>query len=252
MSRSALVTGAAGGLGRHVCERLDAMGARVVGVDVAGADIDADLSTANGREAAVTSALRDAAPFQHVVLAAGLGPTHPDAATIVSVNYFGAWDVFERVLDAGAFDAGASVVFVASNSATIDPTVDASLVDACVEGDETAARRIAGDLPGNTVYASSKLALIRSGRAFAGSLRNPRLNLVAPGPFESPLLDASRADPTFGPLIESLPVPLGSVGSPGDIADAIEFLISERAAYIHGSVLFVDGGTDALLRPEGI
>ena len=79
-----------------------------------------------------------------------------------------------------------------------------------------------------------------------------RINAVAPGPFESPLLQGGRDDPVLGPLIEALPVPTGAIGVPDEIAAVIEFLLSPAASYVHGSIVFVDGGIDALLRPDAI
>ena len=111
---------------------------------------------------------------------------------------------------------------------------------------------IAAGVPGNTAYASSKLAVARAMRRRVAPWGEAgvRLNGVAPGPFASALLDASRADPTLGPLVDLVPIPLGRAGAADEVAAPIEFLLSEAAAWIHGSLLFVDGGTDALLRPD--
>jgi NAD(P)-dependent dehydrogenase (short-subunit alcohol dehydrogenase family) len=75
---------------------------------------------------------------------------------------------------------------------------------------------------------------------------------VAPGPFESALLQGSRQDPTLGPLVDALPVPTGRVGTPEEVAAVIGFLLSPDAAYVHGSIVFADGGIDAMLRPDAI
>ena len=82
-------------------------------------------------------------------------------------------------------------------------------------------RAIAADVPGNTAYASSKLGVARAvrRRATAWGEAGVRLNAVAPGPFASALLDASRADPTLGPLVDLVPIPLGRPGGADDDQD---------------------------------
>jgi len=73
---------------------------------------------------------------------------------------------------------------------------------------------------------------------------------VAPGPVDTPLLAGGLEDPVLGPLIEALPVPMGRRATPAEIAAAIGFLLDPANSFVHGSVLFVDGGSDALLRPD--
>ena len=100
----------------------------------------------------------------------------------------------------------------------------------------------------------SKLALARAVRRRAGTWaeHGVRLNAVAPGPVDTPLLAGGLEDPVLGPLIDALPIPLGRRGNPAEIAAAVACLLDPAHGYIHGSVLFVDGGSDALLRPDAI
>lgn len=250
-----LVTGAASGLGAAVTARLRSRGDRVVTVDLRDADVNADLGTVDGRARAVTESLALAgAPLDGLVPCAGLGPQVPDHASIASVNYFGALVFLDGCIDALAGGTTSAAVAISSNSTTIDPTVDADLVAAFLDGDEAGARSIAAAMPGNSVYASSKVAIARAvrRRVTEWGARGVRINAVAPGPFQSPLLQQGLDDPVFGPLIEALPVPTGRIGTPDEIATVIEFLLSPAAAYVHGSILFVDGGIDALLRPDAI
>jgi len=250
-----LVTGGASGLGAAVTARLRGRGERVVTVDLRDADVVADLGTPAGRSDAVAAALDlVGGELRGLVPCAGLGPQVPDHPLIASVNFFGAVAFLDGCLDALAAGTAPAAVAISSNSTTIDPTVNGDLVAAFLARDEATARGIAADLPGNSVYASSKVAIARDVRRRVDEWggRGVRVNAVAPGPFHSPLLQQGLDDPTFGPLIESLPVPTGSIGTPDQVAAVIDFLLGPDAAYVHGSIVFVDGGIDALLRPDAI
>jgi len=80
--------------------------------------------------------------------------------------------------------------------------------------------------------------------------RGVRVNGVAPGAIATPLLDHSLADPLLGQLVRDFPIPTGGFGTPDDAAAAIAFLLGEDASFCCGSILFVDGGTDALVRGD--
>ena len=85
-----------------------------------------------------------------------------------------------------------------------------------------------------------------------GAQPGVRLNGVSPGPVETPLLEATRHDPVFGPFVDTLPIPLGRSAQPAEIAGVVAFVLSPESAVMHGSIVVVDGGTDALMRPEDV
>ena len=257
--RTVAVTGSASGIGAAVRTGLEAAGDRVIGVDLHDAEVIADLSRPAGRAAAVAAVTAACGgSLGALVACAGVGPHVRTPQTIASVGYFGAVELLDALLDVLAAGSrpgehGPGAVVIASNSAPMIPA-DQRLIDALLAGDEHAAAAAAAALDGATVYAVTKRALTRAVRLRAGSWgeRGVRINAVAPGPVETPLLRATLDDPVLGPLTTALPVPLGRRAAPAEIAHAVAFLLDPASGYIHGSVLFVDGGTDALLRPDAI
>jgi NAD(P)-dependent dehydrogenase (short-subunit alcohol dehydrogenase family) len=254
------LTGSASGIGAAVRSRLEADGWRAVGVDLDGQEVSADLSTSAGRAAAVAGVLDrlDGERLDAVVACAGLGPQVARRDLLVSVNYFGAIAVLDGLLDAlaatGAAGGAPAAVAICSNSISVTPMPDPTLVELMLAGDEKAATELSTSMDGPTVYAMTKLALGRGCRqrvpAWAG--RGVRLNLVAPGPVHTPLYQGTLDDPVLGPLVDLLPVPMGRPSEPAEIAAPIAFLLSPEAAMVHGSILFVDGGSDALLRSDHV
>lgn len=103
-------------------------------------------------------------------------------------------------------------------------------------------------------YAASKTAVARFVRRSAPSEEwagsRIRLNAIAPGAILTPLLQGGLDDEEFGDAIKTLPIPAGGFGSPETIAKWIEMMLSDAADFMCGSVVIVDGGSDALLRPD--
>jgi NAD(P)-dependent dehydrogenase (short-subunit alcohol dehydrogenase family) len=247
------ITGSASGIGAAVRKRLESDGDRVIGVDLRDADVETDLGTPAGRERAV-AAVRDAAggALDRLVLCAGLGAHVEDLALIASVNYFGAVDVMDGLLPELAGRPDAAAVAVCSNSAQIAPVDEHPYVLALLDGDEAKARELVAKENGFVAYAGSKHALCRAvrRRARAWGEAGVRVNGICPGTTETPLLQGSIDHPVWGPAVASLDIPLGRHADPSEMAAVIAFLLGPEAGYVHGSLLYADGGNDATMRPD--
>lgn len=254
------VTGSASGMGHAAAQKLRDAGHAVIGVDLRDAEVVADLSTAAGRRAAASGVL-DAAGgrLDGAVLAAGIGPSPgPDRARLIcQINYFGVVDLLEAWRPALAADGGAKVVVVSSNSTTTMPAVPNRMIRALLAGDaERAVRslRLFGKAAPSLAYGGSKIAVSRwvrrnaVTRDWAGA--GIRLNAVAPGAILTPLLEKQLATPAEAKAINAFPVPVGGFGDPGQLADWMVFMLSDAADFLCGSVIFVDGGSDAYFRSE--
>jgi NAD(P)-dependent dehydrogenase (short-subunit alcohol dehydrogenase family) len=144
-------------------------------------------------------------------------------------------------------------VFLASNSITGQPGWAGEVAVACLRGDEDAARGAAAQHEAVMVYPASKAALAwwarREGVKEQWIGAGIRLNSVAPGKIATAMTEQLAADPVFGPLSEAYPTAIGRDGRAEEIAAPIAFLLSDAASLVVGSVLYVDGGTDAILHP---
>jgi len=248
----AVITGSASGIGACVKARMEAQGYKVIGIDLKGEAISADLSTPEGRQAAIDQTLEmSGGKIDRLILAAGLGGHLENGALVARVNYFGAVNLLDGLRDALAKPKGRCVV-IGSNSAQMRTNPEAPMVEAMLEGDETKTIEVIGDFHAAMVYGHSKHALTRAVRRRAADWgeRGISINVIAPGPTETPMLDGVKEHPTISKSLEMIPIPQKRFGRPDEIADVIEFLLSDTADYMQGSVIYVDGGTDAQIRPD--
>ena len=171
---------------------------------------------------------------------------------IARVNYFAVVATVVGLRDLLEKKKG-SVLLVSSNSAPMIATDDA-FVQACLAGDEDAACAEIDARDGHTAYAGSKRAMTLWMRRHVVEYATTgvRVNAVAPGITMTPLTDQVFADETYGSAMKEFGdmVPVGNTAQPEDIANVMRFMLSEEASYVCGSVFFVDGGSDAMLRAD--
>lgn len=253
-----VVTGSASGMGARVVAQLRTAGHTVLGVDLRDAEVVADLATPAGRRTAAEGVLeRSGGVLDGAVMAAGVGPApgRDRAQLIVEVNVLGTVDLLQAWRPALARAERAKVVAFASNSTTTVPLVPRRVVRDLADGDiEHAVRRLRllGRAAPTFAYAASKIAVSHWVRRNAVTTEwagaGIRLNALAPGAITTPLLEQQLATPAEARRIRGFPVPIGGFGDPEHLASWAVFMLSDAADFLCGSVVFVDGGSDAWFR----
>lgn len=229
------VTGAAGGLGRVLVSRLHSRGHRVIATDIALADLPCagpvtamqlDVTDSAAVEACVSRTIEQFGRIDHVVhLAgrAGRGPVGEVSASewdaLLAVNLGSAFQVARAVHAALAASRG-SLVFTASSNA--------------FNG---------GSELSGPAYAAAKAGIVNLGRYLAAEWapQRIRVNTVAPGPIETPMVTGGRLSQTELAKVQAS-VPLGRMGEPRHVAHAIEYLLHPDAEFVTGTVMHVSGG----------
>jgi NAD(P)-dependent dehydrogenase (short-subunit alcohol dehydrogenase family) len=250
--RTFVLTGSASGIGAATKQRLESAGGRVIGVDLHGADVVADLGTAEGRDQMVeaVTALSDGAVDAVIACAAMDGPQ----ALVVKVDFFGAVATLEGLRPL-LVKGNAPRAVAVSSLASLHP-VDARIVDACLVDDEDAAAA-AAEGKGVQIYASAKAALCRWVRRAAvapeWALAGIPLNAIAPGTVVTPATERLRNSPKGRAILdEVVPMPMGGWLDPENVAELLAWLTSPVSVGVTGQVVFIDGGADAVLRGDDV
>jgi 2-keto-3-deoxy-L-fuconate dehydrogenase len=234
--RRTLVTGAGSGIGEAVARGLHAEGAEVVLADVADDRVEALAAQLGARATALSLDVRDEDAVGGAmggldVLAnvAGIGSTTnaPDTPlevweNVFAVNARGTFLCCKHAIPSMIERGGGAIVNIASVAGMIG-------------------------LPNRVAYSASKGAVIALTRALAIDhvRQGIRVNAVCPGTVDSPWV--RRLVDDVGESLDSLRArqPMGRLGTPEEVADAVLYLASDAAGFVTGSGLVIDGGLTA-------
>ncbi len=243
---TAIVTGAARGIGRAIALRLARAGAQVAVLDiladeaaavrrevealgVTGLALGSDLTRRAEVEEAVQQVLGQWGQIDVVVNNAGwdrmemfLDSEEPTWDRIIAINFKSVLYVCKAALPSMVARGRGRVINIASDAGRVGST-------------------------GEAVYAGTKGAVIAFSKTLAREMARHGItvNVVCPGLTETPLLQGIREQsPKTAKVIEAVTraIPLGRVGQPEDVAEAVAFLASPAAGYITGQTLSVSGG----------
>ncbi len=238
-------------MGKATVALLRDKGHRVIGVDLKDAEIVADLGSVEGRAFLIAEAAR-LAPDGLDGVVAGAGVAMAPDEVVLCVNYFGAVATLEGLRPLLARSRSPRAVLIASTAAFLP--YDEEVADKLLAGDQSAISAMA-EGPQGTAYATSKNAVARWLRraaispewAGAGIL----LNAIGPGRVRTAMIEPILATEE-GRAALALATPLAvdrPYGEPQDIAEVIAFLLEVESSFLVGQVIYVDGGTDAIMRP---
>jgi len=244
--RTAVVTGAARGIGRAIAERLHRAGARVMLADIDGAGAARSADSLGPGASACQVDVTDERAVQHLVAtttqefgaidilvnnAAITGSSAlPLCGPILDIEV----DQWRRVLDVNLTGAFICAKLIGREMVRRG---QGSIVNiASIQG--VYATRHSGD------YCTAKAGLIMLTRVLAGELapHGIRVNAVAPGPIDT----TARVPPA--PPAQTTATLLGRAGLPEEVAESVLFLVSDRGSFVTGELLMVDGGAGVRFR----
>lgn len=220
--KHALVTGAGSGIGAAVARLFEAEGADVIAADITGTDVQLDVRD----EQQVAAVARD---VDILVNVAGIGSTTTAPETslevwedVFAVNARGTFLCCKHVIPTMVARGGGSIINIASVAAIVG-------------------------LRNRAAYCASKGAVVSLTRALAVDHVNDgiRVNAVCPGTVDSPWV--RRLVEETGESLAELTArqPLGRLGTPEEIAEAVAYLASDAAGFVTGTVFVIDGGLTA-------
>lgn len=238
LSGGVVVTGAARGIGRAIAQRMAASGASVVAVDLDSEGVAETVAGMDGDHRAMSGDVLSegliAEACQHAIeLGGSLTSFVANAGVTLAGDSF-EYDLndWDRILDVDL-----KGVFVGARSAAKLMSAGGSIV-------ATSSISASQGFAGRAAYCAAKSGVDGLVRALAveWAPQGIRVNAVAPGSTETAMQKAMVASGRVSNELYLSRIPMGRLGQPDEIADAVVYLASPRSSYITGVVLPVDGG----------
>ena len=242
----AIITGAAGGIGRSLVQRFLEEGARVAALDLNQAGLDEIKGQFQQYAGQLTTAQLDIT--DHDAVAKAVQKIHADLKQIdILVNNAG-WDVAKQFVETTP-DLWDKLIAINLKGPL---SLQHAVVPFMVEAGGGKIVNIASDAgrvgsSGESVYSACKGGIIAFSKTLARETArsNVRVNVVCPGPTDTALLQSFTGGGEFGQKIYDgikRAIPLKRLGQPEDIPGAVAFLSSDDANFITGQVISVSGG----------
>jgi 2-hydroxycyclohexanecarboxyl-CoA dehydrogenase len=242
----AIITGAAGGIGRSLVQRFLEEGAHVVALDLNRAGLD-ELGT-QLREYAGHLTLVQLDITDHAAVAQAVQKIHADLKQIdILVNNAG-WDVAKQFVETSPELWDKLIAINLKGPLSLQHAVVPLMIDAGggkIVNIASDAGRVGSS--GESVYSACKGGIIAFSKTLARETarNNVRVNVVCPGPTDTALLQSFTGGGEFGQKVYDglkRAIPLKRLGQPEDIPGAVSFLSSDDANFITGQVISVSGG----------
>ena len=257
------ITGGSSGIGAKTVELLHAKGHQVVNIDLRNCHIEANLATPEGRQNAIDR-LHELHPegLDGLICCAGVSGACGNLKLIVSLNFFGTISIVKGVYDLLKKKGGTCVVTSSNTISQGAARMDLADLLNNNNDDEQRILNVVEKLDeaslsvGNSVYVATKYAIARWMRRHSATYaaNHVRINAVAPGNVHTAMTATMSANAKMA--LNALPIPTKygteTLMDSEEIASVIVFLSSDEAKGVNGNVMFVDGGTDALLNTEKV
>jgi 2-hydroxycyclohexanecarboxyl-CoA dehydrogenase len=241
-----VITGAAGGIGRSLCQRFCEEGAHVVGLDLSQTGLDElgkaleqyaerltllplDITDHAAVKRTIEKVHGDLKRIDALVNNAGWDVAMPFLETtpefwnkVVAINLMGPLNLHHAVLPIMVEQGGGKVVNIASDAGRVGSSGE-SVYSACKGGITSFSKTVAREC----------------------ARKNVRVNVVCPGPTDTALLRSFMGEGDFGQKVYDgllRAIPLKRLGQPADIPGIVAFLTSDDADFITGQVISVSGG----------
>ena len=238
--KTAVVTGASGGMGLKTVDKLCSSGIKVLMLDIKEPPkkylknknikfLKLDLTKLTDLKEAIENFYIKHKSIDYLINTTGVLWFDKDIS-VTNID-FQTWDkVFDINLKSMAYLAKLIIPKMKKNK--FGSQVHISSIDA-----------LSGDNKPQDAYGASKAAMIRLSKSIAIQFAsyNIRSNVILPGPIETPMQNRWKKNPKAKKNLANL-IPLKRVGRPEDIANAALFLLSDQSEYITGTELIVDGG----------